>query len=140
MGEFFWGWAIFSVLSNTFDDFKSFASSSPECDSMTMELIASLSGGKAVDCIRYHLFDTEAEMRAYVKERFPHPALLDVSESGRTGAIETLRRRALYVDLSPDGGAVGTTPESITANEANEWLKVAGFGQEYIKLANNVWN
>src|SRR3546814_6732465 len=72
-------------------------------------------------------------MRAYVKERFPHPALLDVSESGRTGAIETLRRRALYVDLSPDGGAVGTTPESITANEANEWLKVAGFGQEYIK-------
>src|SRR3546814_15941928 len=53
MGEFFWGWAIFSVLSNTFDDFKSFASSSPECDSMTMELIASLSGGKDVVCSRY---------------------------------------------------------------------------------------
>lgn len=139
MGELFWYWAIFSVLSETFNDFKSFTTTLPEADPKTMEFIASLSGGKAVDFIRYNMFKTEAEMRSYVKERFAHPELLEVAEAGSSGAIEALRRRALYVDLSLDRGTVITSPETIAEGEANEWLKVSWFGQEYIKLANNVW-
>jgi len=139
MGELFWYWAIFSVLSRTFDDFKSFTGARPESDQKTMEFIVGLSGGDAVDFIRYNMFKTEAEMRAYVRERFVHPELLAVAEAGSSGAIEALRRKALYVDLSSELDAVVTSPESISEADVNEWLKVAWFGQEYIKLAQKVW-
>jgi AbiV family abortive infection protein len=139
MGELFWYWAIFSVLSKTFDEFKSFATTLPEADQDTMDFIAGLSGGSAVDFIRQGMFQTEDEMRTYVKERFPHPELLDVAAAGSSGAIEALRRRALYVDLSRDKNQVTTSPESLSEADATEWLKVAWFGQEYIKLARAVW-
>lgn len=139
MGEFFWYWAIFSVLSDTFKDFKSFAEELPEADPKTMEFIAGLSGGDAVDYLRCYMFKNETEMRAYVKERFAHPELLEVSEAGRTGVVEALRRRCLYVDLSEGRNSITSSPESITEADANEWLKVAWFGQEYIQLANRVW-
>lgn len=140
MGELFWYWAIFSVLSDTFNDFKSFAEALPEADQKTMELIGGLSGGDAVDFIRFRMFKTEDEMRSYVKERFAHPELLEVSEAGNMGAVEALRRRCLYVDLSEGRDSITSSPEEVTEADANEWFKIAWFGQEYIQLANKVWS
>ena len=139
IGELFWYWAIFSVLSDTFKDFKSFAEKAPEADSNTMELIGNLTGGDAVDFIRFHMFNNAEEMRAYVKERFKHPELLEISEAGNSGAVELLRRRCLYVDLNKNRDEVTSSPDEITEDDANEWLKIAWFGQEYIKLANKIW-
>jgi AbiV family abortive infection protein len=139
MGEYFWYWAIYAVFSDTFKDFKSFAERQPRADPKIMDFIASLSGGQAVDFIRFNLFDTEAEMRAYVKQHFAHPELLEIAEAGSGGVVEVLRRRCLYVDLSDNRDSVRSSPESVTEAEANEWLKVAWFGQEYIKLADRVW-
>lgn len=140
MGEFFWLWAIYSVLSKTFNEFKSFANSLPRADPQAMNFIGSLSGGDAVNYLRYKMFKNEDEMREFVKQNFDHPELLDVSGAGRTGDIEKIRRRALYVDLSPNRDAILASPDSITEAEANEWLKIAWFGQEYIKLTQTIWN
>ena len=140
IGEFFWLWAIYSVLSKTFKEFKSFAYSLPDADQQAVNLIGSLSGGDAVDYLRYKMFKDEDEMREFVKQNFEHPELLEVSGAGRTGDIEKIRRRALYVDLSPNRDAILTSPDSITEIETNEWLKIAWFGQEYIKLAQKIWN
>ena len=86
------------------------------------------------------MFSSEEETRAYVRERFPHPELLDVAAAGSSGQIEAIRRRALYVDVSRDLQSVLSSPRSIGETEAKEWLKIAFFGQEYIKLAKKVWN
>lgn len=139
MGEFFWYWAIFSVLTKTFEEFKSFTTTLPDPDPKLMEMISGLSGGDAVNFLRYNMFETEEEMRAHVRKGFPHPELLEVATAGSSGQIEAIRRRALYVDPSPDLQSVLSSPRSIGATEANEWLKIAFFGQEYIKLAKNVW-
>lgn len=140
IGELFWDWAIFSVLSDTFKDFKSFAEALPEADQKTMEFVAGLSGGDAVDFIGGHMFKTEDEMRTYVKECFAHPELLEISKAGREGAVEKLRRRCLYVDLSKGCDSITSSPEEVTETDANEWLKIAWFGQEYIQLADKVWS
>lgn len=140
IGEFFWDWAIYSVLSKTFNEFKSFAHSLPKADQKAMNLIGLLSGGDAVDYLRYKMFKDEIEMREFVKQNFEHPELLEVSGAGRTGDIEKIRRSAIYVDLSSNRDVVLTSPESITEIETNEWLKIAWFGQEYIKLAQKIWN
>lgn len=140
MGELFWYWAVFSVLTKTFEDFKSFSSKLPDPDPKVIEMIQGLSGGDAVNFLRYNMFESEEEMRAHVRERFSHPELLDVAAAGSAGEIETIRRRALYVDPSPDLNSVLSSPRAIGADEANEWLKIAFFGQEYIKLAKKLWN
>jgi len=140
IGKLFWYWAIFSVLSETFKDFKTFAESKPDTDPKTMEFIGNLSGGDAVDLMRYHMFTNEEEMREYVKKEFSHPELLEISEAGKSGAVEALRRKCLYVDLSEDRSDVTSSPDEISEEDANEWLKIAWFGQEYIKLANRIWN
>jgi len=140
IGELFWYWAIFSVLTKTFEDFKSFTNALPDPDPKAIEMIRGLSGGNAVDFLRYNMFESEDEMRAHVRERFPHPELLDVATAGATGKIEAIRRQALYVDPSSDLNSVLSSPSSIGNNEANEWLKIAFFGQEYIKLAKRLWN
>lgn len=134
MGEFFWYWAIYAVLSETFSDYKTFAEEMPEIDSKTMDFINSLSGGDAVDFIRFNMFKNKDEMRAHVKERFNRPDLLELSGSAKKGVVENLRRKCIYVDLSVDRGSVISSPEEITEDDANEWLKIAWFGQEYIKL------
>ncbi|MEW5903143.1 MAG: AbiV family abortive infection protein [Pseudomonadota bacterium] len=140
IGELFWYWAIFSVLTKTFEDFKSFTSALPDPDPKVVEMIQGLSGGNAVDFLRYNMFASEDEMRAHVRTHFPHPELLDVATAGATGKIEAIRRQALYVDPSPDLNLVLSSPSSIGNSEANEWLKIAFFGQEYIKLAKRLWN
>ena len=140
MGEFFWYWAIFSVLTKTFADFKTFTSSLPELDPKVMEMINGLSGGDAVDFLRYNMFGSEEEMRAHVRANFPHPELLDIAAAGSSGWIESIRRRALYVDVSSDLNTVISSPESVGENDTEEWLKIAFFGQEYVKLAKKVWN
>jgi AbiV family abortive infection protein len=134
IGEFFWYWAIYSVLSETFKDFKSFAENLPKIDSETLKFIQKQTGGDAVDFIRFNMFKNEEEMRVYVKERFEHPELLEVSKSAKEGIIENLRKRCIYVDLSQDRKSIITSPEEISEDEANEWMKIAWFGQEYIKL------
>ena len=140
MGELFWYWAIFSVLTKTFEDFKSFTNTLPDPDPKLMEMIRGLSGGDAVDFLSYNMFKTEEEMRAHVREGFPHPELLEVATAGSSGQIEAIRRRALYVDAAPDLQSVVSTPRSIGETEVNEWLKIAFFGQEYIKVAKSVWS
>lgn len=140
IGELFWHWAIFSVLTKTFEDFKSFTSTLPDPDPKLIEMIQGLSGGNAVDFLRYNMFENEEEMRLYVREWFPHPELLDVATAGSSGEIEAIRRQALYVDPSPDLNSVLSSPSSIGNNDANDWLKIAFFGQEYIKLAKRLWN
>ena len=139
IGELFWYWAIYSVLSKTFQDFHSFASTLPDADKETLDFISRLSGGEAVDFLRYNMFKSEEEMRTYVHQNFPHPELLDISALGKSGAVEALRKRCLYVDLSSDGSGILSTPESVSQSDAIEWLKIAWFGQEYIALANRVW-
>ncbi|MEZ5615389.1 MAG: AbiV family abortive infection protein [Rhodocyclaceae bacterium] len=140
MGELFWYWAIFSVLTKTFEDFKAFTSTLPEPDPKVMKMINGLSGGDAVDFLRYSMFATEEEMREHVRKKFPHPELLSVATAGSTGQIELIRRRALYVDPAPDLQSVLSSPQSIDQEEAKEWLKIAFFGQEYVKLAKRIWN
>ena len=140
IGDYFWSWAIFSVLTKTFEEFKSFATKLPEPDEKVIEMIQALSGGAAVDFLRYHMFANEEEMRQHVRDRFPHPELLEIASAGSSGKIEAIRRRALYVDPSPDLRGVLSSPNSIDTDEANEWLKIAFFGQEYIKLAKRIWN
>lgn len=140
IGELFWYWAIFSVLTKTFEDFKSFASTLPDPDPKLIEMIQGLSGGDAVNFLLYSMFESEEEMRSHVRERFPHPELLDVATAGSSGEIEAIRRQALYVDPSPDLNSILSSPRSIGNNESSGWLKIALFGQEYIKLAKGLWN
>ena len=84
--------------------------------------------------MRFHMFKDEDEMRIHVKERFKHPELLQISESAKSGIIENLRKKCIYVDLSSDRKAIMSSPDEITEEEANEWMKIAWFGQEYIKM------
>lgn len=140
IGEIIWYWAIYSVLSETAENFKFFTAQLPNVNTQTMEFIEALSGGEAVNFLRYNMFQTEGEMRVYVKERFGHPELLEIVEAGRSGAIETIRRKALYVDLTDDRTEIVTTPIDFTHDDAVEWLKIAWFGQEYIALSKRIWN
>jgi AbiV family abortive infection protein len=140
IGDLFWYWAIFSVLTKTFEDFRSFTSELPDPDPELVKMIQNHSGGDAVNFLRYNMFESEEEMRAHVRERFSHPELLDIAAAGSVGEIEKIRRKALYVDPSPDLNSVISSPLTITNDDANEWLKIAFFGQEYVKIARGLWN
>ncbi|WP_430229000.1 hypothetical protein [Nitrosomonas communis] len=129
IGELFWYWAIFSVPTQTFEDFKSFASTLPDPDPKLIQMMQGLSGEDVVDFLRYNMFSSEEEMRPHVRKRFPHPDLLDVAATGASGKIEAIRRRVLYVDPLPDLNARLSSSQSIGNDEANKWLKIAFFGQ-----------
>lgn len=130
IGDYFWYWAIYSVLTDTFADFKKFVQE--KGDKKTMEVIEHLQGGEAVDFLRFHMFKDETELKEFVKERFRYPAYLEISESAKSGEIEKLRRRCLYVDLSNDYTLI-SDPREITKDEAEYWVMVARFGLMYMQ-------
>jgi len=139
MGEYFWYWAIYSVLTDTFVEFKKFAESNS--DKKLLSITKELEGGNAVNFLRFNMFKDEVELKEYVKDRFPYPKYLEISELAKDGEIELLRRRCIYVDLSKNLESI-SDPKDVTREEAEYWVMVARFGLAYMqhskdKIMNN---
>jgi AbiV family abortive infection protein len=136
LGWFYWKWATWQVLRDTFEDFKSWVQKRPE-HSGFYEQIKDLDHGEAVDFLQAYMFKSEEELHAYLKERFPHPKYLGVRGMAQSQRIEETRRTGLYCDVDLNY-KVTRNPESLTKADAEEWLNHASFAISHMKTWHDI--
>lgn len=136
LGWFYWKWAQWQVLRETFKDFKAWVQQQPEHRGF-YEQIKNLDHGEAVDFLQTYMFKSEEELLAYLKERFPHPKYLDVRGMAQGRRIEEIRQTGLYCDIDSKY-RLTRNPESLTKVEAEEWLNHARFAVSHMKTWHDI--
>ena len=131
LGWFYWKWATWQVLQETFDDFKAWVKQRPE-HTKFYEQIKDLDQGEAVDFLQAYMFESEEELHAYLKDRFPHPDYLDVRGMAQSQRIEETRRTGFYCDVDSNY-KVTRNPQSLNKSDAEEWLNHARFAISHMK-------